>query len=429
MKKILLSSVVLFLSVVLSSDLTAGLKALSNEDKKQGDVQMERSPKEVNVYQPTSADILHFQTQWLKQELTKSKTENLVISPMSLYQALALFGYGLNGDALMGVMTYPKRGGILSIKKENSKELLPNGKALFHIKFNENVLSDDQVRIVNSIWGNSFLSEYIQNVQKYLKAEAKPLPQNTKTINQWIEESTEGKISNMLTEKPTFSNDLFLVNAIYFKAEWFNEFQAYETHKALFKSFSGNIDVDMMFNKKYVDYYEDDKMQAIRLPYKRKKENGWEYEKSNHAMTFILPKEHVVWSDFVEQLMVQDFYLNFLENMPVKIYLPKFKLAYQPDNLVQTLKNMGLKPIFETGAFRGTKEGATLVEVAHKSIISVDEKGTEAAAATVFGMKNSFYLPELKRKDPYFIFKADRPFIFMLDDGLFVGIVNNPNQE
>ena len=65
----------------------------------------------------------------------------------------------------------------------------------------------------------------------------------------------------------------------------------------------------------------------------------------------------------------------------------------------------------------------------HKSIISVDEKGTEAAAATVMMMRTGALHRKLKRKEPYFTFKADRPFLFMVDDGLFVGIVTDPTKE
>ena len=356
---------------------------------------------------------------WLEEELELNKNQNLVISPLSLYQALALFGHGLNDRTLAPFLKYYGRTLVDAHSSENKGSLLPVDQADFRIQLGEDMLSDDQVKIANSIWGNRFLPEYLADTKTYLKADAKPLPENTSVINKWIEEKTAGKIANLLFERETTPLDLFLVNAIYFKAEWLSEFEPFNTQKESFKSPTGVVNVDMMFDKKKVDYYEDEQLQAIRLPYKVKK----------HSMTFILPKEHVVWADFIERLKMQDFYLNFLEKMSVKIYLPKFKLEYRPENMKQILKNMGLEAIFKN-TFLGTKNGATLADIVHKSIISVDEKGTEAAAATVMMMKEGLLFDrELKRKEPYFIFKADRPFLFMVDEGLFVGVVTDPTKE
>ena len=380
------------------------------------------------LYQPTNVDILNFQTQWLKKELDLNKERNLVISPVSLYHALALLGHGLNDGTLRLVMEREKErfGSVQKEPESNSEEkLLPADQANFRIQLPENMLSDGQVKISNSIWGNKFLSAYMHDVQTYLNAKANQLPKNTSIINKWVEEKTEGKISNLLPQKETKPLDLFLVNTVYFKADWVYEFDPKNTRKKTFLTPNGPVDVDMMFDKKRIDYFEDENMQAIRLPYL----SDVDGEPSKHNMTFILPKEGVDFNKFLSELKIQDFYLKFLENMPVRVHLPKFKLAYQPENMVDTLKKMGLESIFKEGAFKGSENSATLMDVVHKSIISVDEQGTEAAAATAMYMLGSALSFELERKEPYFIFKADRPFLFMLDDGLFVGIVNDPTKE
>ena len=97
--------------------------------------------------------------------------------------------------------------------------------------------------------------------------------------------------------------------------------------------------------------------------------------------------------------------------------------------MMNTLQSMGLTSLFDKGVFKGGKNGSSLSEIIHKSIITVDEAGTEAAAATVLVLGDSLSAPKLERKKPYFTFKADRPFLFMLDDGVFVGVVNDPTKE
>ena len=380
-----------------------------------------------DLYQPSNVDVLHFQTKWLKEELNLNKNQNLVISPLSLYQALALSGHGLNGGDLYPFLKYNDgRGVSLAPQPEKQGPLLPVDKAAFRIQLGENMLSDGQVKIANSIWGNQFLPEYMADTKTYLKADAMPLPENTSVINKWIEEKTAGKITNLLVERQTNPLDLFLVNAVYFKADWVNEFDKDNTKKMPFLTPNGPVDVDMMFDKKQVDYYEDEKVQAIRLPYQSDEKDVL----SKHNMTFILPKEGVDFNEFLSSLEIQDFYLKFIEKMPVRIYLPKFKLSYTNDKMSTLLKSMGLEFLFNKGVFKGVENGASLKEVIHKSIISINEQGTEAAAVTAMSwIGGSWRDYSLERKEPYFIFKADRPFLFMVDEGLFVGVVNDPTKE
>ena len=384
------------------------------------------------IYQPKNIDILHFQTKWLQKELEQNKDKNLVISPVSLYQALALFGHGLNDATLRYALTYPTGGErVIWVSKEKTAEnvkeqLLPADQAAFRIRLSDDMLSDGQVKITNSIWGNRFLPEYIFDTKAYLNADANPLPENTRAINEWISEKTQGKISNLLAEDKTNPLDLFLVNTVYFKADWMNKFKKFNTKKMPFFTLNGPVDVDMMFDEKEIDYFENETIQAIRLPYKANQKGVFK----KHYMTFILPKEGVEFNEFLSKLEINDFYLRFLENIPVHVYLPKFDLEYQSKDMVQTLKSMGLKSIFEEGAFKGSENTATLKSVIHKSKISVDEAGTEASAVTAMLMGDGG-LPffQLERKQPYFIFKADRPFLFMVDEGLFVGVVNDPTKE
>ena len=219
------------------------------------------SAVEKNLFSPKALDVWHFQTLWLKKEIDLNKNKNFVISPVSLYQALALFGYGLNTSILKSFLQYPEDDWVE--KSDHSADQAP-----FRIQLGKNMLSDGQVKISNSIWGNKFLPSYQRDVKTYLNAEAHQLPRNTSVINQWIEEKTEGKISNLLSERKTKPLDLFLVNTVYFKADWVSEFEKENTIKMPFLTPNGSVDVDMMFDEKQVDYFEDENIQAIQLPYR-----------------------------------------------------------------------------------------------------------------------------------------------------------------
>jgi len=229
----------------------------------------------------------------------------------------------------------------------------------------------------------------------------------------------------VLGEKKVNPLDVFLVNAVYFKGAWSWKFNERDTIETDFYSFNKTVKAHMMNRSDYIDYFENKIMQAVRLPYRTTEDGNGDKE---HSMYIFLPKKEVKWADFISNLTANDFYLDFLTNVSVDLFLPRFKFEYQPENLKGTLEEMGLKRTFTAVGLEKIYPASVSLEVIHKAIISVDENGTEAAAATIFYGLQGGFRPGMNPRKGKFVFNANRPFIFMIDRGLFVGVVSDPSQ-
>ncbi|XP_055350585.1 serpin B4-like [Paramacrobiotus metropolitanus] len=242
-------------------------------------------------------------------------------------------------------------------------------------------------------------------------------------INQWVESVTNNRIKNLFSE---MSSDvkLALVSAIYFKAEWEDHFNNENTQEGDFFTANGNR-LKTRFMKKVdqdVNYAEFPELAATVL----KKS----YAGNSASMLIILPNKRDGLADLEKKLTASVFDKTKYQNYEVDITLPKFRIEtdYQ---LIETLKKMGVKDAFQSNAdFSGMADQRLNVgEVVHKAFIEVDEKGTEAAAATglkVVPVSLTIFPDDLQR-----VFKADHPFLFAIQHDetgtvLFLGRVANP---
>lgn len=348
-------------------------------------------------------------------ELFKYMTddENYMVSPFSLKMAMMLAANGAENatrsEILQGL-------NIRDLDEYNS-----NAKALIE-KYNST--KSVKLNVANSIWLNEdragkdvdFADEYEDLVERYYfgEAEVEDAGDIAREINKWIDKKTNGKIKNMLDEKERASFLSVLVNTIYFKGEWQNQFNKDNTYKETFTDRnSEESDIDFMHMTDRFSYYEDDNMKMVRLPYKG----------NDLAMYFVLPtnEEKMDIASALEEMNVSK----------VRLSIPKFKTEYKL-SFVDILKSLGIntafdseKAEFKNKMFEGisTNDNVWIDDVLQKTFIEVDEDGTEAAAATAVIMKNTAAFPieeEIKE------FKADKPFIyFILDEGtkevLFMG--------
>ena len=353
-----------------------------------------------------------------------SNSENVFFSPYSIRSALAMTYAGAEKE------TKNQMSKVLHFDLNNittAQEFLDfnNGIKDFN---NDNNL---KISIANALWKKDdypFKKDYLELTKKYYDASIFPLPSKAKPINDWVSEKTMGRIPTVITDNDiTELTRLILTNTIYFKGEWLAGFEPHSTIKTKFTTLARNtIDVDMMFQKSYFNYYEDTKIQAIELPYKGR----------TMMMTIILPNANNSLSSVTEELKA-----NFLLHLhsgrqfsKVELYLPKFTFKSKFE-LNKVFENMGMPNAFNFNAdFSGISDGQKLEidKVIHKAIISVDENGSEAAAATLVEIALGACMG--CKEPPRIVFRADRPFMILISENstgniLFMGNVNNPNQQ
>jgi serpin B len=238
-------------------------------------------------------------------------------------------------------------------------------------------------------------------------------------INDWVHEQTEERIPELLGRGAVDTlTRLVLVNAVYLKAAWQQPFAEGSTHPAPFTLADGTtVDVPTMTTETQFGYADGDGWQAVELP----------YVGGQLAMTIVVPDD---LAGFVDGLDADSFaaIVDSLESSYVDLSMPKFGIETKTD-LADTLAAQGMPLAFDPAAadFSGitAEERLFITAVVHQANIDVDEKGTEAAAATAVAMGLSA-LPE-----PVTM-RIDRPFLFALRDVptgtiLFLGQVADPS--
>jgi serpin B len=242
-------------------------------------------------------------------------------------------------------------------------------------------------------------------------------------INRWVEDKTNDKIKNLIPEGALNAmTRLVLTNAIYFKGDWASQFDKDDTEDAdFFVSPEKTVTASLMYQKEEFKYAENELLQILQLPYKG----------DDLSMLVLLPKEKIGLADLEKELTADKLteWQKRMYEQEIEVYLPKFKMTSQ-FSLSETLKKMGMSDAFDPGKadFSGMTGNKDLFisAVLHKAFVEVNEKGTEAAAATGVMMQLSMALDEP-------VFRADHPFIFMIQDNktgsiLFVGRVMDPTK-
>jgi len=232
-------------------------------------------------------------------------------------------------------------------------------------------------------------------------------------INNWVEENTEKKIRDILS--PSSVDDttvLVLINAIYFKSAWKDQFQKHNTQEAdFFVSKDETIKVQLMYRKferARCCYSSDLSCQVLKLPYKS----------GALSMFILLPDKTSSSLEDLEKKLTSDHLVNidsgFEEYPDVNLWLPKFKMEENLE-LKEVLCDLGMKSIFDPGSadFSGIDGTQNLYasKVVHKAFVDVNEEGTEAAAATAMVMMNRCM--RINRVEPV-EFRADHPFLFFI---------------
>ena len=268
-----------------------------------------------------------------------------------------------------------------------------------------------QVRVANALWpqkGEKLLKEFTTVLKKAYGVRIKPVdfaePEEVRLkINAWVEEKTESKIKDLIAPGVLDSlTRLVLANAIYFYGEWLHKFDPNLTADAPFYGTGGESVVQMMSQRGTFRYGERDGLQAIELP----------YTGDGVSMLVLLPAaqdgltalESSITSEHMET------WISGLAETEVDLFLPKFELS-SAFRLDDALRNLGMEDAFSHQAdFSGMNglQDLFISAALHKAFISVNEEGTEAAAASavVMTLKSVPF--------PAVVFRADHPFLFLI---------------
>ena len=297
-----------------------------------------------------------------------------------------------------------------------------------------------QLNIANSVWGqedHEFLTAFLDILAEQYGSEVRRADfrraseESRVRINDWVADETEARIKDLIPPgaiEPT--TRLVLANAIYFNAAWQLPFDERATAPGPFHPLGGGyIEASMMRQEGRLGYARGEGYQAVELPY-----DGGEM-----AMAILLPDEGS-FSEFeglLDASMV-DGVLEDLETRRVLLTMPKFEVRGS-FGLADTLEAMGMPNAFDERAadFSGMDGTSCLAvddwcllitDVVHQAFVSVDEAGTEAAAATaaIVGITRAAVEPAT--------LTIDRPFIFLVRDRatgavLLVGRVSELEQS
>jgi len=350
---------------------------------------------------------------------------NLFLSPFSISTALAMTYGGARGD------TAAQMAQALHLDLQ-PEQLHPAFGALQYDLAGDRKDKAYKLFIANALWGQkgfTILQPFLDLTAKNYGAGLRTVDFQReteaarKTINNWVEERTNRKIKDLIKQDVLNpATTLVLTNAIYFLGEWLEPFKAENTNAGQFaKAGGGKVNVQMMHQSKTFSYGEGDAYQLLRLPYKA----------GDLEMAIFLPKAEDGLDAFEQELTLRelDAALDAAKPERVRVSLPKFEMAAEFD-LNDSLKKLGMNDAFVPGVadftgIGGSKGDLFIAHVLHKAYVKVDEKGTEAAAATAVIMKGKAMPAEEK------IFNADHPFFFVIRDGktgviLFAGRLCDP---
>uniref|UniRef100_H3DMX5 Serpin peptidase inhibitor, clade I (neuroserpin), member 1 n=1 Tax=Tetraodon nigroviridis TaxID=99883 RepID=H3DMX5_TETNG len=378
--------------------------------------------RETDVPEDALAD---FSVRLYQQLQAGGEQDNLVFSPLSVAVALGMVGLGARGASLEQLR-----------QVAGVPHLLPGGEfSLLQNLTGPPAEGDSHVlRLANSLFlqqGVTFNPEFLRLMRKYFKAEVETVDFSqpaavAQQINSWVENRTEGKIGELLAaEDLSTITRLALVNAVYFRGSWKNQFRPENTRAFSFSRDDGSeVHTRMMYQQGdfYYGEFSDGSQEAggvyqvLEMP----------YEGEDMSMMIVLPRQaQPPWSSIIKAPLLEDW-ANNVKLQKVEVYLPRFKVEQKMD-LRKTLQELGIKSIFSTEAdLSAMTDGKDLYigKAVQKAYLEVTEEGSEGAAGSgMMALTRTLVLyPQVM---------ADHPFFFVVRERrtgsiLFMGRVTTP---
>ena len=370
---------------------------------------------------------------------------NVLISPLSVYQALALTKAG----ATVGSDNEEELQQILG-----SEDIEDEYLSLQEQAENNDPQADVQLTMATSIWADNLKPSYVDMAHDDFSAEAMPLPARYTPVDEWIEKKTKGMIKDMMGgEKLDPLTVALLVNAVWFKGIWTHEFDPSETTEGTFYLHNDMPERDLDkpqrqvpvatngIQAKFMRSHSNMKViqeslvlgnaSAVIMDY-GKQTSG---QPAEFTSMFILPASNSIDSmnNVVSGLEMQSISDLFEEaqSIDVRLALPRFRLNSGTKKLKSMLESMGMEIAFDINVAHKFDQMSVdpdlyVEDVHHSACMEVTEEGTEASAATVVEIRTRTARPRV------YSLTFDRPFVVIVlhrptGIPLFIGRVENPD--
>ena len=395
---------------------------------------------------------LSFQDNFFQKVIESKKGENIMVSPLSLYQILSLLANGASGETQKEIlnMLYPDQiidNNALNILNSNIEQIISIIDSENSKKNNDNNNDNDIIYLeeedgdakikfnnVNGIFskkGVELTNQFTQICKNYNTSFFELI--SAEQVNNFCSENTNGKIDRIVDEIDG-NLVLLLINAIYFKGTWLKKFSEENTKNRIFQNYDNStVEVNIMYQKYSLNlYYEDENVQIISLPYISKK--------LGFQMIIILPniKKYSSPLDYLkkEKINFSDIYSKLESRNNIHLYLPKFNYKFE-GNLKDILKDLGMNLAFDGNSanFENLCQNVEtyISSIFQSTYIDVNENGTEAAAVTVSEFPTSAFV-----EDEYYMY-VNHSFIYMIQSEIkdannnylmpFIGIVNKLEEK
>jgi serpin B len=377
------------------------------------------------------------------------KEGNVCLSPYSIQSALGMTYLGASGatqEEMARVLHFPEDKEALgesfaALKAALAEAQEKSEKQVAQSKKYGGPSEALKLHVANRLFGQKgyeFRETFLSGVKSHFGAPMelmnfiKAHDSARREINDWVEKQTQKRIADLIPENGLSADTrLVLVNALYFKAAWADDFNVQATAPKPFhvNGAKSTVEVPTMGKQEHMRHLNGHGFQAVSLPYA-----------GNDLHFLLIVPDSISGVSDVEQKLTAETLLACAkaETREVILHLPRFKITPPTVPLGEVLQKMGMmtafnKPEgsadFDAMAPKKPDDYLCISEVFHKTFLELDEKGTEAAAATAVAMIAVTSMP-MEREKPVEL-KADRPFLFAIQHAatgacLFLGRVNDP---
>ena len=338
---------------------------------------------------------------------------NSLVSPVSLLYALAMTANGADGRTLAEFEKLIDT----DMNKLNS----------YLAAFTTNMPQSPKAKLdmANAIWfrDNGFTAneDFLDINRNYYGAGVYTAPFDdgtVKDINNFVKDATDGQIDKILENIPQ-STVMYLLNALSFDSEWEEKYKKEQIHDRIFTAYDDSTQTVKMMYSQENRYIEDENTTGFTKDYKG----------GNYRFVALLPDENTDIIDYVKNLTGEKL-TNLLntQSCTVDVGIPQFESNYDAE-MKDILTDMGLGSFFDPATADFSKLGSAqynlyVSSVIHKTTLTLDDKGTKAAAITLVSQNEGAAAPPEDLKTVI----LDRPFVYMIvesqtDIPVFIGTV------